>query len=312
MSILDREILRTPYALIDVETTGLSPRDDRIVEIAVAVVKPGEAPELVLDTLVNPGRPMSSTDVHGITDADVLDAPSFSEIATHVAAAISNRVVAAHNASFDVSMLGAELERSGFMPEVPCVCTMLLARVVDPSTPRLTLESACQRAGVPLSSAHTAKDDALAAGLLLQRLLPALRAAGARTFADLRARSLRSYAFFDSFELHPLPPPPVIASARALRPRNATTSRRPRSPIAQYLEEVVDALADLDLSEAEVAALRARREQITLAEARAVHARVFWAMLSRYVEDARIDEVEVCRLRRLRELLETLGWTPGH
>ncbi len=309
--VAEREISRTPFAIIDVETTGISPRDDRVIEIAVVLVKPGEPPQLVLETLVNPERPVTATEVHGITDREVAGAPTFREIAEHVVAAISNRVVVAHNASFDVRLLGAELERVGYPPEVPCMCTMFLARIIDPTAPRLTLESACARAGFPLEAAHTAASDALAAAKLFEGQLRALRRMKVRRFGDLSACSLRPYPFFESFELPPLPPPPAVLTSHSLRPRNSTSASRPRSPLAAYLDELLDALADLDLSEAEIDAIRTRGRELTPPQIRAAHAKVFWGMLSRFVEDGLVDEVERSRLRKLHGLLGVLGWAPG-
>ena len=69
---------------MDIETTGLYPGGDRIVELAVVRIEPNEAPRLVLDTLVNPKRRVAATEIHGITDADVADAPPFEEIAGNV------------------------------------------------------------------------------------------------------------------------------------------------------------------------------------------------------------------------------------
>lgn len=79
--VSERVIVETPLAIVDVETTGLKPDPDRVIEIAVVRIDPGEAPRLVLDTLVNPGRDIAATDIHGIADEDVVDAPIFSEIA---------------------------------------------------------------------------------------------------------------------------------------------------------------------------------------------------------------------------------------
>lgn len=69
--IAKRRIEETPVAVIDFETTGLTPGYDRVVEVSVVRVDPGERPKLVYDTLVNPARPMAATEIHGISDADV-------------------------------------------------------------------------------------------------------------------------------------------------------------------------------------------------------------------------------------------------
>src|SRR5262245_14174544 len=60
-------IADTPVAVLDFETTGLRPGPDRVVEVAVVRIDPGQPPRVVLDTLVNPGRPMACTEIHGIS-----------------------------------------------------------------------------------------------------------------------------------------------------------------------------------------------------------------------------------------------------
>jgi DNA polymerase III epsilon subunit-like protein len=70
-----------PFALVDVETTGFSPRlHDRIIEIAVVRVSPAAGVEDEYVTLVNPSRDVGPTRIHGITATDVAQAPSFAEI----------------------------------------------------------------------------------------------------------------------------------------------------------------------------------------------------------------------------------------
>ncbi|MGE0788050.1 MAG: exonuclease domain-containing protein [Sandaracinaceae bacterium] len=313
MSILEREIAGFPFAVVDVETTGLSPRHDRVVELAIVVVRPGAEPQLVFESLVNPGRPMANTEIHGLTDADVAHAPTFGELAPSVAAALSNRVVASHNVYYDAAMLGAELERVEYPPELPCVCTMLLPCSLSADASRMSLRHACARAGVALEREHYAAHDALAAAQLLRIHLKMLRKARISTFADLRTKARKQYKFFETFELRPIPPPRMMATGRRAVPRSGAASARRKTPIAEYLEEVLDAVADLELTEAEVADLEASRSTLGLEpdEVRAVHAKVFFGMLARFVEDARVDIAEVARLRQLHALLGRLGWAPG-
>jgi DNA polymerase-3 subunit epsilon len=65
------------------------------------------------DTLVNPMRDMGATWIHGIDTAMVRDAPTFSDVAHHVAARVNGAVVAGHNVQFDMRMLGDEFDRAG-------------------------------------------------------------------------------------------------------------------------------------------------------------------------------------------------------
>src|SRR5207245_7455187 len=123
-SVLDTSISGTPVAVVDIETTGLHPGADRLIEISVVRVEPGAAPSVALDTLVNPGRKVAATEIHGITDADVSDAPSFDDIAGNVARALSEAVVAGYNIYFDVRFLEDEFRRVKIRHTPPHICMM--------------------------------------------------------------------------------------------------------------------------------------------------------------------------------------------
>ena len=111
--IRERRIAKTPLAVVDVETTGLNAGADRIVEIAVVRIDPGCAPQLVLETLINPQRRMAATEIHGLTDADVREAPRFIDIAGELTRVLTDCVVRAYNVYFDMKFLGYELGQAG-------------------------------------------------------------------------------------------------------------------------------------------------------------------------------------------------------
>jgi DNA polymerase III epsilon subunit-like protein len=93
-----------------------------VIELAVVRIEPNEKPHLVLDTLINPSRRVAATEIHGITDRDVADAPHFEEIAGNVASAISGSVFASYNVYFDIKFLQEELSRVGIPRNCPtCV-----------------------------------------------------------------------------------------------------------------------------------------------------------------------------------------------
>src|SRR5690242_6594854 len=110
-NVLDTQVADAAIAAVDMETTGLHPGADRVVEISVVRIEPGAEPALVLDTLVNPGRRVSATEIHSISDRDVADAPRFEDIAGDLARALSGAVLAAYNVYFDVGFLEDELGR---------------------------------------------------------------------------------------------------------------------------------------------------------------------------------------------------------
>ena len=180
-------IQTTQFAVVDVETTGLFPGGyDRIVEIAVVRVGPNGA---ILDeyaTLVNPDRDVGPTYIHGITAADVKNAPPFREIAGDVVARIDGAVFVAHNVHFDMRFLRAEMARLGHeLPTFPFLCTMQLARRADPGIPSRRLDELCRHFGIRLEGAHCAYMDARAEAALLARCLACVAEEGVQCLADV-------------------------------------------------------------------------------------------------------------------------------
>ena len=141
--ILERTVSETPVTIIDFETTGMNPGRDRVVEVTAVRCNPGESPKIVLNSLVNPLRKMSATEIHGITDEDVDDAPIFNEIAGDFIEAIEGSVVAAYNVYFDIKFLRYELEQSGVRVEAPHMCLMYLRPLLGLG-PRCKLDIACE------------------------------------------------------------------------------------------------------------------------------------------------------------------------
>ena len=107
--------LRNPLVFFDLETTGIDIVHDRIVEISMVKVMPN-GDEIVKTRRINPGMPIppESTAIHGITDDDVKDCPSFKEIAKSLAAQIEGCDLAGFNSNrFDIPMLAGEFLRAG-------------------------------------------------------------------------------------------------------------------------------------------------------------------------------------------------------
>jgi DNA polymerase-3 subunit epsilon len=105
--------LRRPIAFIDIETTGINVSSDRIVEISVLKISPGGKEEW-MSTRVNPEIPIppKSTAIHGITDKDVENAPTFKEIAKNLAVFLEGSDLAGYNAiKFDIPVIAEEFLR---------------------------------------------------------------------------------------------------------------------------------------------------------------------------------------------------------
>ncbi|MHA6670217.1 exonuclease domain-containing protein [Homoserinimonas sp. A447] len=156
------------FAVIDFETTGLSPaKHDRVIEVAVVHVDEHGRVEGQWETLINPGRDLGRQDIHRIRASDIMHAPSFEQIAPQLIDLLTGRVLVAHNASFDTRFLVAELERAGYEVEPPAaLCTMQLAREYLPGAGR-SLSDCCAALDIDLIDAHRASVDALATAQLL-------------------------------------------------------------------------------------------------------------------------------------------------
>ncbi len=159
------------YAVVDVDTTGLSPgHHHRVIEVAVVHVDSSGRRTDEWCTLVNPRRDLGAQHVHGISAAEVRRAPEFAGIAGELAARLSGRVLVAHNLSFDLRFLSAEFARLGHELTASGLCTMDLAGRFLGASPR-SLVACCAAADVPIGGTHSALHNARAAAGLLMRCL---------------------------------------------------------------------------------------------------------------------------------------------
>ncbi|MCQ0022209.1 DEDDh family exonuclease [Streptomyces somaliensis DSM 40738] len=165
------------YAVVDVETTGLSPHD-RIVSAAVYRLDARGEVEDHWYTLVNPERDPGPVRIHGLT-SDVLEgAPLFAEVAAELSERLGGRVLVAHNAYFDWTMIAREYARAErTAPVRQRLCTMALARELALPLPNMKLESLAAHFGVRQRRAHHALDDAR---VLAEAFRPSLHAAAER------------------------------------------------------------------------------------------------------------------------------------
>ncbi|MDT6986528.1 TerD family protein [Streptomyces lusitanus] len=165
------------FALVDVETSGLVPRRDRVLSVAVITVGPDGEQTGEFSTLVNPGCDPGPVEVHGLTP-DVLEgAPTFDQVAGRIGAMLQDRVLVAHNAQFDYDFLAHEFARARmWLPVSQRLCTLALNRQVDPPTDDMKLGTLAAHYGIPQQRAHDALDDTrVLAGVLRASLREAAR-----------------------------------------------------------------------------------------------------------------------------------------
>ncbi|MBI6629033.1 3'-5' exonuclease [Pontibaca salina] len=180
--------------VFDTETTGLGPTD-RIVQIAGLRITNGRLTGERFETLVNPGRPIPavSTDVHGITDAMVADAPDTGDALHRFHEFADGAVLVAHNAPFDMGFLHAARAESRVAFDNRVMDTVLLSAMVWGQAVSHSLDALTARLGIeiPPELRHTAMGDAEATAEAFLRLLPALAAKGIARFDDMSAAAAK-------------------------------------------------------------------------------------------------------------------------
>lgn len=121
------------YIVIDVETTGLSPDDDRIIEVAAVKCENDRIVDR-FHSLVNPGRPIPSrvTQITGINNSDVKNAPDMNTIAPKLSEFIEDMPLVAHNANFDIKFIANSFKRAGVSKGMLYIDTLYLARIAFP------------------------------------------------------------------------------------------------------------------------------------------------------------------------------------
>ncbi|MFN3846049.1 MAG: exonuclease domain-containing protein [Paracoccaceae bacterium] len=186
--VQDARLEDLTYVVFDTETTGLLPsQGDEIVQIAAVRIVNGRRVEgEVFDTLVNPRRPipMSSTEVHGITEAMVQDAPFIEDVAARFHKFAEGAVLIAHNAPFDMEFLRRLEATMGLRFNNPVFDTVLLSAVVYGQHEVHSLDALSHRLGItiPEEARHTAIGDTVATADAFLKLMPMLQGRGLATF----------------------------------------------------------------------------------------------------------------------------------
>jgi DNA polymerase-3 subunit epsilon len=185
------------FAVVDLETTGFSPLvGDRIVEVGIVRVGGDGATVDEYVTLVNPLRDVGPTHVHGITQEDVAQAPTFAEVVGDVLSRLDGVIFVGHNARYDRDFLAAELSSAGiFLPAIPSLCTLKLAFRLHPEFANHRLATCCEAAGLDHPT-HSALDDARATAKLLSCYVAEGQVAGIQS---LKLLGLNPDVFPDSW-----------------------------------------------------------------------------------------------------------------
>lgn len=160
------------YSIIDVETTGLGGRNSKITDISV-FVHDGEKVIDEFHSLVNPECkiPYRISQLTGITDQMVKNAPKFYEIAKRVEEMTRNTIFIAHNVSFDYGMIRGEYKSFGYEYERERLCTVRMTKKLFPGHRSYSLGKICDDFGIQIEGRHRAYGDAKATVELFEKLL---------------------------------------------------------------------------------------------------------------------------------------------
>jgi len=177
------------FAVVDLETTGGSPVDDRITEIGGVKLRGGERVGSFA-TLVDPSTPIPAAIAHltGIDDRLVCGEPTIEQILPSLVEFLRGTVFVAHHASFDHAFLNAALARAGYDPiPGPPICTARLARrFVWPDVPNVRLPTLATYFRARVRPNHRALPDAEATAEVLDGLLGVAARLGVASLGDLR------------------------------------------------------------------------------------------------------------------------------
>ncbi len=182
----DERGLDEPIVVLDFETTGLDPANDRVIEIGAVKIKDG----VIIDSfgmLVNPGVPLKPkiVEITNITDMMLRDQPPVEDGLRQLYTFLDGCAIAAHNAKFDYGFLKNELKRLNMAYVCPVIDTLSMARRMYPELKSHKLKSVCRFLGVSLKDAHRAVNDASATALCLIKMLEALKANGVANLGDI-------------------------------------------------------------------------------------------------------------------------------
>lgn len=172
MNSLNFTIFGFMYAIIDIETTGGSPKHEKITEVAVFIHDGNKITDEYV-TLINPEKniPYHITSLTGITNEMVADAPRFYEVAKKIVEITDNCVFVAHNSSFDYNFIREEFKQLGYDYKRDTLCTVKLSRKLIPGLKSYSLGNLCRDLQITIDNRHRAAGDAMATIKVFERLL---------------------------------------------------------------------------------------------------------------------------------------------
>ena len=176
----------TTYCVLDLETTGLSFRTEKITEVGIMKIKNGEVIDS-FETFVNPEKPIpyQVVEVTKITDEMVKDAPTIEEVFPKILEFVGDSVLVAHNADFDIGFLKYNASNLGYKLENTYIDTLRLAKDLFPEYKKYKLGIIAENLGIKVEVAHRALDDVDTTVKVFNVMIKMLKEKGAKTLDDI-------------------------------------------------------------------------------------------------------------------------------
>ena len=178
--------IETTYCVLDLETTGLSFRTEKITEVGIMKIKNGKVID-TFETFVNPEKPIpyKVVEVTKITDDMVKDAPKIDEVFPKILEFVGDSVLVAHNADFDIGFLKYNASELGYKLENTYIDTLRLAKDLFPNYKKYKLGIIAENLGIKVEVAHRALDDVDTTVKVFNIMLKMLKEKGAKTVDDI-------------------------------------------------------------------------------------------------------------------------------
>ena len=181
------------FVVFDLETTGFSPMNNKIIEIGAVKIVDGRIADK-FSSFVNPQEPIPFriTQLTSITDEDVMGAPTIEEVLPQFLEFCKDCVLVAHNASFDMGFIMENCKRLGYPQEFTYVDTVGIARVLLPNQAKHTLDAVAKTLHISLENHHRAVDDAGATAEIFEKFIPMLLEEGITNIEQINTLTAES------------------------------------------------------------------------------------------------------------------------
>ena len=225
----------TGIVAFDVETTGLSPLVDKIVELSAIKLKK-DMTHQCFDHRVNPGIeiPVLTTRIHGLTNAMVEKAPRIKEVLPEFLDFVGGLPLVGHNVKFDFGHLITNLHLEGLpCPGFQIYCSLKAARKAFENMPNNKLATLADKLGIPLKNHHCALDDAAASMIVFARAVDEKEGMAKHSFFS-NAESFKTEAFDIPRRLLPLAEKATHQEVVDIVYRGGIHGARPIRPISFF------------------------------------------------------------------------------